>query len=229
MNSGAETAYFYIVSAPEFHIVLFPNLLQLPRLRIDDEPAHNNVLRYERVGLVAFLRHEGFVESDNLVDHNLSFFKFSAKIEKNKRKLKPISCKYKKMYLCSTIQKSEEDAIYQTMEDRDELACIIMDISPDANLDRFFRPLENNRSSEMILGKEKGRPHRRSWLRLYAIKLSVGIYIITGGAIKLTRTMQEREHTLQELEKMEKVRNFLVREHVFDEDSFTDYQQEVEL
>ena len=122
-----------------------------------------------------------------------------------------------------------EDAIYQTMEDRDELACIIMDISPDANLDRFFCPLENNRSSEMILGKEKGRPHRKSWLRLYAIKLSVGIYIITGGAIKLTRTMQEREHTLQELEKMEKVRNFLVREHVFDEDSFTDYQQEVEL
>lgn len=124
---------------------------------------------------------------------------------------------------------SIEDAIYQTMEDRDELACVIMDISPDANLDRFFRPLENRRSSEMILGKEKGRPHRRSWLRLYAIKLSMGIYIITGGAIKLTRTMQEREHTLQELEKMEKVRNFLIREHVFDEDSFTDYQQEVEL
>ena len=73
------------------------------------------------------------------------------------------------------------------------------------------------------------RLHRRSWLRLYAIKLSMGIYIITGGAIKLTRTMQEREHTLQELVKMEKVRNFLIREHVFDEDSFTDYQQEVEL
>ena len=31
-----------------------------------------------------------------------------------------------------------EDAIYQTMEDRDELSCIIMDISPDANLDHFF-------------------------------------------------------------------------------------------
>ena len=30
-----------------------------------------------------------------------------------------------------------EDAIYQTMEDRDEMACVIMDISPDANLDRF--------------------------------------------------------------------------------------------
>ena len=62
-----------------------------------------------------------------------------------------------------------------------------------------------------------------------AIKLNVGIYIITGGAIKLTRTMQEREHTLQELGKMEKVRNFLIKEHVFDEDSFTDYQKEATL
>ena len=121
-----------------------------------------------------------------------------------------------------------EDAIYQTMEDRDELACIIMDISPDANLDHFFRPLDNNQTGEMLLEKDKGRPHRRSWLRLYAIKLNVGIYIITGGAIKLTRTMQEREHTLQELERMEKVRNFLLREGVFDEDSFNDYQKEVE-
>ena len=124
---------------------------------------------------------------------------------------------------------SVEDAIYQTMEERDELACIIMDISPEANLDHFFRPLDNSRISDMLLGKEKGRLNRRSWLRLYAIKLSVGIYIITGGAIKLTRTMQDREHTLQELEKMEKVRNFLIQEHVFDEDSFTDYQKEVSL
>lgn len=122
-----------------------------------------------------------------------------------------------------------EDAIYQTMEDRDELSCIIMDISPDANLDQFFRPLDNNRISEMLLGKEKGRPHRRSWLRLYAIKLTAGIYIITGGAIKLTHTMQEREHTLQELGRMEKVRNFLISEKVFDENSFVDYQKEVEL
>ena len=80
----------------------------------------------------------------------------------------------------------------------------------------------------MLLGKEKGRPNRRSWLRLYAIKLNAGVYIITGGAIKLTYTMFEREHTLQELEKMEKVRNFLIRERVFDDDSFTDYQKEIE-
>ena len=116
-----------------------------------------------------------------------------------------------------------EDAIYQTMEDRDELACIIMDISPEANLDHFFRPLDNNRISEMLLGKEKGRPRRGSWLRLYAIKLSMGIYINTGGAIKLTHLMVEREHTLNELKKMEMVMNYLLDNGIVDADGIKEY------
>ena len=47
-------------------------------------------------------------------------------------------------------------------------------------------------------------------------------YLITGGAIKLTRTMQEREHTLAELQKLEQVRNFLISEGAFDLDGFYD-------
>lgn len=62
-----------------------------------------------------------------------------------------------------------------------------------------------------------------SWLRIYAIKLAAGIYIITGGAIKLTATMQEREHTLLELQKMEKVRRFLLEENIVDDESFIEY------
>lgn len=119
-----------------------------------------------------------------------------------------------------------DEAVYDTMEDSDELECLILDISPDANLDELFRPLENGRTSEMMLSKEKARLHNRprhaSWLRLYAIKLNPGIYVISGGAIKLTRTMQEREHTLIELEKLEKVRQYLVANGVVDDDSFND-------
>lgn len=47
--------------------------------------------------------------------------------------------------------------------------------------------------------------------------------IITGGAIKLTATMQEREHTLLELQKMEKVRRFLLEENIVDDESFIEY------
>ena len=123
------------------------------------------------------------------------------------------------------------EAIYDTIEDAELLQCLIMDIAPGTDLDKLFRPLEPLRSSETILGKEKvrleNRPRHASWLRIYAIKLSQGVYIITGGAIKLTATMQERVHTLAELTKMEKVRNFLISEHIIDEDSFEDFLREL--
>ena len=52
-------------------------------------------------------------------------------------------------------------------------------------------------------------------------------YIITGGAIKLTKTMQEREHTLRELYRQEQVRNFLLSHDIIDTDSFIDYLTEI--
>lgn len=122
-------------------------------------------------------------------------------------------------------------AIYDTIEDSERLQCLILDLSPEVNLDEIFRPLENSRSSEMILGKEKARLRHTlrhsSWLRIYAIKLEHGIYVITGGTIKLTRTMQEREHTLMELARMEKVRRYMLDNDISDMDSFIDYIREL--
>lgn len=122
-------------------------------------------------------------------------------------------------------------AIYDTIDDSERLQCLIMDISPEADLDKLFRPLDNSRTSEMILGKEKARlrdtQKHASWLRIYAIKLEPGIYVITGGAIKLTRTMQEREHTLVELARMEKVRRYMLDNNIIDKDSFDDYLKEL--
>lgn len=123
-------------------------------------------------------------------------------------------------------------AIFDTIEDSERIQCLILDISPDADLDKLFRPLNNSRTSEMLLGKEKARikerPNHASWLRLYAIKLEPGCYIITGGAIKLTRTMQERAHTLHELNKMETVRNLLISEGAIDVDGLVDYLAEIQ-
>lgn len=122
-------------------------------------------------------------------------------------------------------------AISDTIDDSDHLQRIILDISPEADLDKIFRPLDNNQVSDMMLQKEKARLKRKlghsSWLRLYAIKLVSGVYIITGGAIKLTATMQEREHTRKELVKLERVRNFLLQENVIDDSGFIDYMNEL--
>lgn len=79
----------------------------------------------------------------------------------------------------------------------------------------------------MSLGKEKAKGeslrYHSSWLRVYAIKIENGVYLVTGGAIKLTTTMSERSHTLAELAKLELVRNHLIDNGVFDKEGFNDY------
>ena len=119
------------------------------------------------------------------------------------------------------------EAVEDTIGEAHRLECLMLDISPDANLDYLFKHLENSRFTEMSLGREKvrgdGNGNHPSWLRIYAIKLEPGVYLVTGGAIKLTATMAERPHTLAELAKMERVRNYLIDEGVFDLDGFNEY------
>ena len=125
---------------------------------------------------------------------------------------------------------SLEEAIYDTFSDAVQLQSVILDLTPDNALNKFFRPLDNYRTAEMALGKEKAKGFRQSnhasWLRLYALKLDENTFLITGGAIKLTRTMQEREHTLSELFNLEKVRSFLINNGIFDADGFKDMQNQ---
>ncbi len=119
------------------------------------------------------------------------------------------------------------EAVLETVEEASRLECLMLDISPDSNLDILFKHLENSRFSEMLLGKEKARGdgsfRHSSWLRIYAVKIERGVYLVTGGAIKLTATMAERNHTLSELAKLETVRNYLMDNGVFDKDGFTEY------
>ena len=119
------------------------------------------------------------------------------------------------------------EAVMETIDEAKRLECLMLDITPDANLDILFKHLENNRFSEITLGREKaygdGGYRHPSWLRIYAIKIEPGVYLVTGGTIKLTATMEERKHTLAELAKMERIRNYLLDNSVFDLDGFNDY------
>ena len=117
-------------------------------------------------------------------------------------------------------------AIFDTISDAQNLECVILDSIASDKLDYLFKPLENLRASEALLSKEKAKgsnvSRHPSWLRLYAIRFQTNSYLITGGAIKLTQSMQEREHTLAELHKLEQVRNFLMSNGAFDIDGFYD-------
>lgn len=121
---------------------------------------------------------------------------------------------------------SVEQAVVETGLDAMSLKAVILDIRPEANLDQIFRPLENGRIQEMVLSKEKAKGSRQfghpSWLRIYALKFEPDAYLITGGAIKLTRTMEEREHTRKELMNLERVRCFLLEAGAVDIEGFKD-------
>lgn len=61
-------------------------------------------------------------------------------------------------------------------------------------------------------------PLSPSWIRIYGLRLNGNRIIITGGAIKLTKTMHAREHTLLELKKMDQVRNYLIMNRIVSAD-----------
>lgn len=121
-------------------------------------------------------------------------------------------------------------AIDDTLEDAEALEALILDMPYTEELDNLFVPLGEADRVMAELSREKARnwdrTHHASWLRVYAIRLEPNVYIVTGGAIKLTRTMQDRAHTQLELDKLNQCRQFLMAEGVFDKDSFTSLMEE---
>ena len=97
-------------------------------------------------------------------------------------------------------------------------------------MDSIFKPLDitDIRNTELTRQKARNwyRKRHDSWLRIYAIRLEPNVYVVTGGAIKLTRTMQDRKHTMIELAKLNKCKDFLTQNRVFDKDSFIDLNRE---
>lgn len=121
-------------------------------------------------------------------------------------------------------------AIQDTFEDSDALEELILTFPYTEELDTLFKPLDVTDTKSMELTRQKARNWERerhdSWLRIYAIRLEPNVYVVTGWAIKLTRAMQDKEHTMIELNKLNKCKEFLKRNGVFDKDSFIDLNME---
>ena len=95
--------------------------------------------------------------------------------------------------------------------------------SDGKELRTFFKPLVNSEYQFKVLSLQKGRRH---YLRLYAIKVDEGTFVITGGAIKLHHLMEDRLHTQLELSKLKCAQDYLKKHGVFDCDSFFEYLSE---
>ena len=82
----------------------------------------------------------------------------------------------------------------------------------------YFEPIQETERKKS-LAFQKGKI-KRNRLRYYAVKVDVDCFVITGGAIKMSQTMQEHPDTNNELTKLKKARAYLNANGVFDEDSF---------
>ena len=89
----------------------------------------------------------------------------------------------------------------------------------NVQLDTLFKNLNNGEYKATLLSKQKSS-HR--WLRLYAIKIEKNQYVITGGAIKLTEEMKDAKDTLGELQKLERCRDYLQDQHIYDLSTFNE-------
>lgn len=97
-------------------------------------------------------------------------------------------------------------------------------------MNTLFKPLDvtDTKSVELTRQKERNweRERHDSWLRVYAIRLEPNVYVVTGCAIKLTRAMQNKEYTMIELNKLNRCKEYLIRNGVFEKGSFVDLNME---
>jgi hypothetical protein len=124
---------------------------------------------------------------------------------------------------------SVENAVLKTINDASYLEDKLLYLSnkernrQNEGLASLFRPLHNLQARVIELNKSKAK---QNWLRLYALRIEKTVFIITGGAIKLSATMEEREHTRKELLKLEKCRRFLLERGIIDQEGII---EEIEM
>lgn len=125
---------------------------------------------------------------------------------------------------------SVENAVGKTLNDAENLENLLLDTAEKGHEDELevlqslFTQLNDMETKLYPLQKSKGKLNYNSWLRLYAIRIDIHLYVLTGGAIKLTQKMDQRAHTKAELDKMEEVVKFLRSKNLVNEDEFKRFE-----
>jgi hypothetical protein len=101
-------------------------------------------------------------------------------------------------------------------------------------LGELFKPLDPQRKqfdkgglqeAKLVLNDPENFP--QPILRIYGLRVEENIFIVTGGAIKLTHYMQNHPDTRDELNKLEQVKKWLIDNEVTTQDdiNYSYYEQ----
>ncbi len=112
-----------------------------------------------------------------------------------------------------------EEAILETRNQSETFESELLEVAEtqDPPLDSMFKNLNDEETRVYELSKQKSK---RRWLRIYALRIDKNVYVVTGGAIKLTERMEDGPDTSKELSKLDKCRNFLNENEITDVDTF---------
>jgi len=114
------------------------------------------------------------------------------------------------------------------LKDAEQIEDLLEEIATNnQQLEYYFEPLFSTESGTKILSLQKGKKGRNG-LRLYAIKIDNNLFVITGGAIKMSQKMQDHPDSNKELGKIKKAKLLLQDEDVIDNDSFYELIKEIE-
>src|SRR5690554_1184744 len=131
----------------------------------------------------------------------------------DQEELRKFFIQYKKDYEAYYGKARVIDIVEKAIDDADLLFERLFELAEDESgehLSHFFKPLHNKEAGtayELQQLKAYGTSSN-SFLRVYAIRYGTS-YVITGGAIKLTDQMKDRQHTKFELHKLNLVRDYL--------------------
>ncbi len=137
-----------------------------------------------------------------------------------------------------TKQMGVDEVIGQISEEADILLSQVIQYvnegfkSKSDNLQMLFKPLYNKQTALPVLQASKAKIRenkkiRNAILRVYGLRIDINTFVVTGGAIKLTRSMDDHEDTKEELRKIDEVKAFLKKNEIeYQEDILNFYTNE---
>ena len=113
---------------------------------------------------------------------------------------------------------SIEEAIDKTRSEAKKLEAIILEYAQAGktvrmkNLSMLFKPLSDGKIEKEYEKDKVKVDGKKTWLRLYAIRIDANFFVVCGGAIKLRKTLNDRAYLLKELDKLNFTQNYLMDE-----------------
>lgn len=137
-----------------------------------------------------------------------------------------VNVRYLKLFAQKNKIHDTETFVKALLKDLEDMEDAIDEIDQDnKKLKLFFQPLYNEETGLTALSLQKAK-RKNNRLRFYAIRIHENLFLITGGAIKMTQEMKDHPQTEKERLKLYHIKDWLKDNSVIDDDSFYEFLKE---